>query len=607
MALKSLSLLILAVALSTQALAQDTPEWRHGLAMHGAPALPEGFPHLPYVNPEAPSGGQLDLAAIGGYDSLNRFGIRGRKAEGLHLLHDPLMARVWSEPFSLYALVAEAVQMPEDRSWILFRLDPRARFHDGAPITAADVIWTFETLRAQGPPSFRTNYAQVAAVSQPAPGQIRFDFAEGTDREVPLILATMPILPRHDWVDEAGEPLPLDRGRLEDPPLGSGPYRIAEVEPGRMLAYERVEDYWARDHPLARGQFNPDAIVYRYFRDDSVAFEAFKAGDVDLRREQDAARLATAYDFQAVVDGRVIVEALPHARPEWTRALIFNARLPIFADRRTRQALTLALDFEWINRTLLHGQYRRIESLYPNAELAASGLPAPAELRLLEPFRAMLPEAVFGPAWTAPVTDGSGPRGQRRHLREAAGLLDAAGWRLEEGRRVDAEGQPFAFEILLSSPGDERVALEYARALERLGIEARIRTADSAEFVGRLESFDFEMTLHRWISTLSPGTEQRLYWGSAAAERPGSRNYAGIASPAVDHLIDAMVESRTREELLAAAHALDRVIMHGAWFVPLHYDGTDRVARWVHLQHPGHMPLYGMVLESWWLEPAALP
>lgn len=573
----------------------------HGIAMHGAPKYAADFKAFDYVNPEAPKGGTVRWAVTGSFDSLNPFIVRGRAAPGAGAadVFESLMARAQDEPFSLYGLIAETIETPPDRSWVEFRLRPEARWQDGTPITAADVLFSWETLRKHGRPNHRAYYGRVTKAEAADARTVRFSFAPlpdgGFDRELPLILGLMPILPEAWW-----------RGRdfeatLLEPPMGSGPYRIATLQPGRSLEYRRVPDYWGRDLPVRRGTANADVVRYDFYRDDGVALEAFKAGNADLRREGDPTRWATGYDFPAARDGRVRLEALVHGRPEPMRGFVFNSRRWPFQDRRVRQALGLAFDFAWINRSLFHGAFKRSPSYYPNSELAATGLPGPEETALLEPYRAELPPELFTAPPPLPETDGSGPAGLRANLRAAQALLQEAGWRIERGELVDGEGRPLAFEILLSAASDEKVALEFARALSRLGVRARVRTVDSAQFQGRLDDYDYDVVLTQWISTLSPGNEQAIFFGSAAAELPGGRNYAGIRSPAVDALVSSLGQAPDRAALVARLHALDRVLIWGFYAVPLYYLGEDRVASWCRLHRPAVVPVYGFLPDVWWL------
>ncbi|HAU28758.1 MAG TPA: ABC transporter substrate-binding protein [Rhodospirillaceae bacterium] len=574
----------------------------HGIAMQGEPKYPVDFTHLDYVRTDAPKGGLLKDSVIGTFDSLNAFSYKGKAAAGLYLTYDTLMARIWDEPFSLYGLVAESVDMPEDRSSITFTLRPEARFHDGISMTVDDVLFTWQALKERGRPNTRRIYGLATQAEKVGDRSIRFTFGEGADRETPLIFAMMPVLPKKWWQGRDISETTLDI------PLGSGPYRILNVDPGRSITYERIKDWWGKDLPVNVGLYNFHVIRYDYYRDDGVALEAFKAGELDIRREWNATKWASSYDFPAVRDGRIIKENLPHGRPEWMRGLIFNTRKALFSDVKVREALTLCLDFEWMNKTLFSGIYKRISSYYPNSVLAASGMPSPQEQAVMEPLRADLPPEAFGSAWTPPTTDGSGMPGLRRHLRKAVDLLKQAGWEVRNERLVNVRsGEVFAFEILLSDPADQKVALEFARALERLGIEASVRVVDSAEYTGRMDGFDFDMTLGKWISTLSPGAEQLLYWGSAAADTKGSKNWAGIRNPAIDALAASIPQAMDRETLVARAHALDRALTWGYYSIPLYYLGADRVARWSYVRHPENMPLYGMVIESWWTDGAIQP
>ncbi|MDQ2104175.1 extracellular solute-binding protein [Azospirillum isscasi] len=572
----------------------------HAIAMHGDPAYPPGFAHFAYVNPDAPKGGTLRQAVTGGFDTLNPHVVKGIPALGLGFVFETMLARSWDEPFSLYGLLAESLEVPEDRSAATFHLNPAARWHDGTPVTAADVLFSLEVQRTHGTPNRRQFYAKVTGAEAPDGRTVRFAFAPGPDgrfdREMPLLMGLMPIHSKAWWAGRDFAATTLD------PPLGSGPYRVKQAEAGRRILYERVTGYWGRDLPSRRGLFNADTLDFTYYRDDSVALEAFLAGQGDVRRESDPAKWATGYDGPALREGRIVLEELPHRRPEFARGLIFNTRRPLFQDIRVRRALGLATDFAWIGKTLFHGALARTASYYPNSELAAQGLPGPDEAAVLEPFRDRLPPELFTQPFTLPQTDGSGPAGARANLREALRLLGEAGWQVRGGRLVDGAGRPFAFEILLGSPADERVALEYARSLERLGIAATVRTVDNAQYQARLDHFDFDMTLRWWVSSLSPGNEQLYYYGSDAADQPGSRNYAGIHDPVVDAIAASIAEARTRGDLVARVRALDRVLLWGHYMVPLFHSPVDRMARWSRLKHPETTPLYGPLVESWWVE-----
>lgn len=567
-------------------------EITHGIAMHGPPKYAEGFTNLDYVNPDAPKGGELRLSRNGSFNNLNNHIITGNNAEGLEQVNDKLMQRVWDEPFTLYGLVAEKVDVAADRSSVTFFLRPEARFHDGRPMTAEDVKFSFEVYRKHGLPVRRRVYGLVTNVEILGEREIRFTFGPGYDHESVMILALMQVLPKHYW-----ETQDISKTTLK-PPLGSGPYRIASVEPGRKIVYERVKDYWAKDLPVNKGQYNFDVISHSYFRDEDTSLQAFKAGAYDLRRESDITKWQTRYDFNALTEGRVVKEEIEHQRPEWLKAFVFNLRRPLFADRRVREALAHMFNAEWLNRNLYYGKLKRISSAFPNSSLAASGLPLGEELRILEQHRADLPADVFGEAYAPPSGD------MRENKRKAIALLKEAGWLFRDGALVDVKGQPFAFEILLGDPGDEKSALQFARDLAGIGIKARVRTVDNAQFVGRLDDFDYDMVAYRWVNTLSPGNEQVNYWGSKSARTNGSRNYAGIENPAIDAIADAIGRSTDRETLVARARALDRALMHGHYMIPLFYLGRDLVAYAADIRRPAVTPTYGMVLESWWRDAA---
>ena len=564
--------------------------------MHGPLKYGAGFEHFDYVRPDAPKGGELRRALTGTFDSLNPFIVKGVRAAGRHLAFESLLRRSWDEPFSLYGLVAESVEAPDDRSSVTFVLRPEARFHDGSPITPDDVVFSWETLKEQGRPNHRLYYRQVRRVERPGPRSVRFVFDRGErDRELPMIMGLMPILSRSYFETAAFGETTLEH------PLGSGPYRVERVDPGRSVVYRRDPDYWGRDLPVNRGQYNFDRVRFDYYRDADVMMEAFKAGEYDFREEASAARLATGYGFPAAADGRVRVERLAHGRPSGMRALVFNTRRAIFADRAVRRALAHAFDFEWINRTLLHGAYVRTHSIFDNSALASRGTPTGGELALLEPFRDRLPPEIFDAAYRPPGSGGS----VRANLREARRRLAGAGWSVRGGAlRRDSDGLAMAFEILLARPGNEKIALAFARNLERLGVAARVRTVDPAQYRSRRNAWDFDMLIHHWGTSLSPGNEQAFYWGTEAAGQEGARNYPGVRSPVVDALIDRMTRVRGRAAFVDAVRAMDRVLLRGHYFVPLYHRNEDYVAWWDRFGRPESTPLYGVMAESWWEDPA---
>ncbi len=568
----------------------------HGIAMHGAPKYPQDFEHFDYARPDAPKGGTLRLATTGSFDSLNPYIIPGVPALGYRLVFETLLARSFDEPFSLYGLIAESVELSEDRIWIVFNLDPQARFQDGTPITAEDVLFSWRLLKTKGRPHTRTYYSKVKRAEKLDERRIRFVFGEQGNWEMPLIIGLMPVLSKRYY-----SRVPFDKTSLE-PPLGSGPYRIQEVRPGRSITYRRDPSYWGQHLPVNVGRHNFDIVRYDYYRDADVALEAFKAGEYDVRFERDPSRWATGYRHPAVRDGAIRMEEIPHQRPVGMQALVFNSRRPQFRDARVRRALGLAFDFEWLNRALYHGAYRRTRSFFANSDLASDPRISPAEQVLLRPHRTDLPSELFTTAYRLPESDGSG--NNRINLRAALKLLASAGWKIKAGRLIEtATGRPMEFEILLLKPWHERMLLPYVNKLKRLGVKARLRTVDSAQYENRTASFDFDVIVYRWGQSLSPGNEQEIYWGSRAAATEGSRNYPGINDSVVDDLIIRITEARDRASLVAATQALDRVLLWGHYVVPLFHLKVDRVAHWAQFKRPASTPVYGTTMDLWWYEP----
>lgn len=561
--------------------------------MHDQPKYPKGFSHFGYVDPTAPKGGTLRLAAQQGtFDSLNPFIFKGQAAEGWRLVFEALTKRSQDEPFSLYGLVAESIDMDPARRSIAFTLHRDARFADGEPITAEVLHWSWQTLRDKGRPNHRLYYRQVARTEVDG-CTVTFHLGSGENRELPLLMAFMPILPKH-WFEANG----FERTTLDAIP-GSGPYAVAELEQGRSITYARRDDYWGRDLAVNRGDHNFDRITYDFFRDQTARFEALKGGLYDVRFELDPSLWAEGYDFPAVRDGRLEKLELPLERPVGMRGLVFNTRRPLFQDIRVRQALGLAFDFDWVNRNLFHGSYARNVSYFENSDLAAEGAPSAGELALLKPFADGVPAAVFGPAVTPPEAEGRS--GLRRNLRKAGQLLAEAGWSVGSDQVLrNGDGVAFAFEILLHDPTDEKVALNLARSLKRLGIEAVARTVDPSQYERRRQGFDYDMIVNHWYQSLSPGSEQWYYWGQAAADQPGSRNYAGVSLPAVDSLVGTLTAARSRAELRTAARALDRVLRASHLVVPLYWQPTTRMAVSSDLRRPKVTPVYGPLLTSWW-------
>ncbi|HVO28081.1 MAG TPA: extracellular solute-binding protein [Candidatus Margulisiibacteriota bacterium] len=592
-------LLLILVGSAAPAVAAEPLYSGHGIAMHGDLKYGPDFKHFDYVNPNAPKGGELKEAALGTFDSFNPFIIKGNPADGIGRIYDTLLVPSADEPFSEYGLLAEKIETPADRSWAAFTLRPNARWHDQQPITVDDVIWSFETLRSKGQPFYRGYYSSVAAVEKVGERTVKFTFKSGENRELPLIIGQLPILPKHYWQGKDFERTSLD------PPLGSAAYKVESFEPGRQVTYRRVADYWGKDLPVNVGRDNFDVVRYDYYRDSTVALQAFKAGEYDWRLEVSAKDWATAYDFPALQSGAVRKENIPNSRPAGMQAFAYNTRRPLFQDARVRQALAYAFDFEWSNKTLFYGQYTRTRSYFDNSELAAKGVPGPAELALLTPSRGQIPEAVFTTEYDPPRTDGSG--NIRGNLRQAVELLGAAGWKIDEKTKklTQAEsGRVMEFEILLVQPEFERVVLPFTKNLERLGIHVGVRTIDTAQYRRRLDDFDFDMIVASWPESQSPGNEQRNYWGSDFAARQGSQNLIGIKSPVVDALIEAVIAAPDRAALVDRVHALDRVLQWGFWVIPQWHLTYDRVAYWDKFGYPSVVPPQGVQLDAWWIDPA---
>ena len=586
---------VLMAALLPATLVAGTSVGQHGIAMHGTPALPPDFAHLPYVNPDAPKGGRLRMGALGTFDSLNPFIIKGVTPSGLReYVYESLMARSQDEPFTLYGLLAERVEVPDDRSSITFYLRPEAHFSDGRPITPADVIHSHALLKEKGWPYHRSYYSKVARAEQIGPHAVRFTFKEGGDREIPLILGLMPILPAHVMTAEA-----FDRTSLE-PPVGSGPYVVDRVEAGRSLVFRRDPNYWGKDLPINRGRYNFDEIRIDFYRDAASLFEAFKAGQIDVRAEEDPARWAEGYGFQAVADGRVLKSEFKTGLPSGMSGLVFNTRRPVFADQRVRRALILMFDAEWINRSLFHGLYVRTTSYFDRSDLASTGHPASeAERKLLEPYLEEVDPDVLEGRSHLPVGDGSG--NNRAALREAYKLLTEAGYKLDGSRLVNAKtGEQLSFEFLASNRAQERIMLSFQTNLERLGINVDIRQVDAAQYWARLKSFDFDMIQWTWGASLSPGNEQINRWSSRAADIEGSLNYPGVKSPAADAMIEALLAARTYDELTTAVRAFDRVLLSGDYVIPLFHVPKQWIAHWSHLHAPKETALFGTSFDTWW-------
>ncbi len=589
--------LLLGLPATAQTLAPGTGP-KHAIAMHGDIKYPAGFAAFQHVNPNAPKGGEARLHAIGSFDNFNPWIIRGLAAGSVGLTVESMMASSDDEPFTMYCLVCTTVETPADRSWVEFELNPQARFHDGSPIEPEDAIWTFETLKAKGRPFYRAYYADVVRAEKTGPRKVRFVFRNGENRELALIVGQIPILSRKWW-----EGKEFDRP-LGEPPLGSGPYRIESFEMGRTVTLRRVADYWGRDLGLNRGRHNFDTLRTEWFRDPTVAHEAFLAGAFDLKLENIARQWAQGYDTPALRDGLIRKLEIPESRVAGMQALAMNARRKPFDDRRVRQALAHAFDFEWSNRNLFFDAYVRTRSYFDNSELAARGLPQGEELAILERLRSQLPPEIFTAEYNPPKTDGSG--NIRDGLREATRLLREAGWRIDNQRLVDASGKQMEFEILIhqGQGGFERVIGPFIANLKRLGIEARLRNIDVAQYQNRTDDFDFDMVVSGWGQAESPGNEQRDYWTSAKADQKGSRNLVGIKDKAIDELVELLIAAPDRESLIQRTRALDRTLQWGHWVIPNWYTDKDRVASWDKFGMPATNPKSGFDLSVWWFDTA---
>lgn len=571
-------------------------EPKHGIAMHGEPALPPDFKNLPYANPDAPQGGQLRQAITGSFDSVNPFIVKGTAGFGVRTyVFESLLGRNWAEPFALYGLLAQSIDVSDDRQTFTFKIRPEAKFSDGSPVTAADVLFTMETLKTKGRPNFKNSYSKVTKVETPDDHTLVFHQESG-DRELPLIVGLMPILPKKAWEGKA-----FDATTVE-PLMGSGPYVMAEVKAGESIVYRKNKDYWGKDLAINKGFWNFDEVRFDYYRDANAAFEAFKSGLADVRIEAEPKRWATGYDFPAVKDGKITLEKIEQKSPAPASGLAFNTRRPIFADARVREALTMAFDFEWANANLFSGSYRRTYGYFSGSELSSQGKPADdKEKAVLGDAAAKLRPDFLDGSYQLPVSDGSGR--DRKMLRKAVGLLAEAGWKVSDAGVVNDKGEPLAFTIIVQSPEQEKIALHYQRTLQIIGVKAEVRTVDSAQFSAIQKSYDYDMIPATWFNSLSPGNEQMLYFGSGGRTAEGTRNYPGIADPAVDAAITAMLAAKSREEFVAAVHAEDRLLVSGFYIVPFYDAGGQWVARWNTIGRPETQPLPGFEATTLWRNP----
>ncbi|MEA2839561.1 MAG: peptide/nickel transport system substrate-binding protein [Methylobacteriaceae bacterium] len=571
----------------------------HGIAMHGEPALPLGFDHLPYANPDAPKGGRLVVGVPGTFDSLNSYNLKaGSAAQGLAgNVFQSLMQRSFDEPFTLYGLIAQSIETDDARSFVTFHLDPRAHFSDGQPVTSADVAFTFDLLKNKGRPQQRAAFSLVRSVTTPDVYTIRYDLSGIGDRELPLTLAIMPVLPKHATDIERFSESTLA------PPVGSGPYKVAEVKVGERIVLKRDPNYWGRDLPIQKGLHNFDEIDVDYFRDANSLFESFKAGLIDYRDESNTTRWITGYNFPAVRDGRVVKEALPIGVPKGMEGFAFNLRRPLFQDIRVREALSIMFDFEWLNASLFSGLYTRTKSFFDDSELASTDRPASeAERALLAPFPGAVRDDIMEGTWRPPQTDGSGR--DRKQARNAMALLAQAGWHVADGALMK-DGEPFSFEIMVTDRGQERLALNYADQLARIGVTTRVRLVDEVQYQRRRQKFDFDMMIGTWAASASPGNEQRMRWGSGSATQESSFNLAGAQSPAIDAMIQGILAAKTREDFITAVRAYDRVLLSGFYIVPLYHSQDQWSAHWTRIARPSNIPhyaapLFNVTLDTWW-------
>ena len=568
----------------------------HAIAMHGEPKYDQNFISVEYVSNNAEKGGNIVRSAIGTYDTFNPFTLKGTSAAGIGLLYESLTVGSSDEAFTEYGLLAKSIEWPDDRSWVTFTLRDEAKWHDGKKITSDDVVWTFNTLMEKGHPFYKYYYGDVSEVIKITENKVKFEFSTNTNKELVLIVGQLPVLPKHYWENKNFEETTLDV------PIGSGPYKIKSFDAGRSVTYELDMDYWGFENnivPIKVGKDNMGSIRYDYYKDRGVEREAFKSGEIDFFSENTSKEWATGYDIDAVTEGLIKKELIPHENPQGMQAFAFNTRKDIFADKRVRKALSFAFDFEWTNKNLFYGAYKRTDSFFENSELASSGLPSQAELAYLNPYIDQLPKEIFNEEYSNPKTDGSGFI--RNELQEATKLLQEAGWKLRDGKLENSNGEPLEFEILLVSPAFERIVLPFIDNLEKLGINASLRTIDSSQYQKRIESFDFDMVVFTFSQSLSPGNEQRNFWSSGAADTNGSRNIIGIKNNVIDLLIENLINAKDREDLITISRALDRVLLWNYYVIPQWHISAYRVLYWDMFDQPKQKPKYSLGFDTWWV------
>ncbi len=566
---------------------------KHGIAMQGEPALPPDFKSLPYANPDAPQGGSLRQAITGTFDSVNPFIVKGTAAFGVRTyVFESMLGRNWAEPFTLYGLLAESIDVSDDRQTFTFKLRPEAKFSDGTPVTSADVAFSMETLRDKGRPNFKNQYSKVKSVETPDDRTIIFK-QEAGDRELPLLIGLMAIISKKSWEGRNFDDTTLDAI------IGSGPYTIGEVKAGESIAYKKNPDYWGKNINIGKGLWNFETVRFDYYKDTNAAFEAFKKGDVDVRMESDPVRWTTGYDFPAVKDGKVTLEFIEQRSPALATGFAFNTRRKIFEDPKVREALTMAFDFEWANANLFSNKFKRTYGVFAHSDLSSQGKPADeTEKKILGDAASRV--SVDG-SYKLPVSDGSGR--DRKLLRNVVGLLGEAGWKVTDGGMKNDAGEPLTFTITVQNKDQEKIALHYQRSLDAIGIKADVRTVDAAQFSALQKTYDYDMIPMQWVNSLSPGNEQKLYYGSAGKTTEGTRNYPGVADPAIDAAIEVLLKATTRQDLTAAARAIDRLIVAGHYYVPFYDTGGQWVARWNHIGRPDQQPLPGFEATTLWRNP----
>ncbi len=569
----------------------------HAIAMHGQPKYNENFNHVEYVNPNALKGGEVTFSSIGTYDTFNPFTLKGTAADGIGNLYETLTTSSSDEAFTEYGLLAESIEWPDDRSWVAFTLRKEARWHDGKKITADDIIWTFNTLMEKGHPFYKYYYGDVKEIIKENNLKVRFNFKGNTNLELPLVVGQLPVLPKHYWENLNFEETTLDI------PLGSGPYKIKSFDAGRSITYEINDNYWGLNVPIKKGTDNFGVIKYEYYKDRGIEREAFKSGDIDFFSENTSKDWAVSYDIPAVKKGLIIKESIQHENPQGMQAFIYNIRKDLFKNKDVREALSFAFDFEWTNKNLFYDAYKRTNSFFENSELASSGLPSEKEYDLLKSFndgyKEFLPNDIFLSEYNPPITDGSGFI--RKELSKATSLLKKGGWELQNGKLINEKGQNFEFEILLVSPAFERIVMPFKDNLEKLGIFVNVRTIDSAQYQKRLETFDFDMIVSSMRQSLSPGNEQRNFWSSDAADTNGSRNLIGIKNPVIDLLIEKVISSKDREDLIVSTKALDRVLLWNHYVIPQWHISSYRTLYWDIFDKPKIKPKYSLGTNTWWI------